>query len=142
MPLVKLDIPAGIYNHGNDLDSKGRWRDSSLIRWNNNAPQPVGGFAEFANIEQLLAHGTLQNATGWTSSNVTHDTTNGQVTFTAGSAGSFLQDISTDLEVSKVYVIEITVSALTAGSITPTVAGTTGLRWTGRHTLRRDHITV
>lgn len=136
MPLVKLDIPAGIYNHGNDLDSKGRWRDSSLVRWNNNAPQPVGGFAEFANIEQLLAHGSLENSTGWTASNVTHDTTNGQVTFTAGSAGSFLQDISTDLEVSKVYVIEITVSALTAGSITPTVAGTTGSAITaaGTHT--------
>lgn len=48
MPLVKLDIPAGIYSHGTPLDSKGRWIDANLVRWTNNAPQPVGGWIAYA----------------------------------------------------------------------------------------------
>ena len=66
MPLVKLDIPAGIYNHGNELDSKGRWLDSSLVRWTNNAAQPVGGWTHFADLENLVTNGDFKSSTGWT----------------------------------------------------------------------------
>lgn len=44
MPYVSVDLPAGIFNHGTDLDSTGRWRDANLIRWQNNSVRPIGGW--------------------------------------------------------------------------------------------------
>ena len=44
MALVSLEIPAGVYRHGTDLESKNRWRDVSLVRWENNALRPIGGW--------------------------------------------------------------------------------------------------
>jgi hypothetical protein len=44
MPLVKLEIPSGIYRNGTDLQSSGRWRDSNLIRWIDNTMRPMGGW--------------------------------------------------------------------------------------------------
>ena len=38
MALIKLDLPAGIYRNGTDLQSSGRWRDSNLVRWHDNTP--------------------------------------------------------------------------------------------------------
>jgi hypothetical protein len=45
MPLVEIDIPAGIFNHGTDLDSSGRWRDANFIRWQNGSVRPIGGWS-------------------------------------------------------------------------------------------------
>jgi hypothetical protein len=45
MPLVPLDIPAGVARGGTDLQSAGRWRDASLVRWADGTMQPVGGWA-------------------------------------------------------------------------------------------------
>jgi len=132
MPLVKLDIPAGVYSHGVDLDSKGRWLDSSLVRWTNNAPQPVGGWVEFSNIEDMLEYGNLEDATPWTSTNVTHTPADGEVTFNTDSVttGSFYQDIGSDLEVSTAYIIEIVVAdpdgGTFSGTVTPEIGGSTG----------------
>jgi len=44
MAYVSVDIPAGIFKHGTDLDSVGRWRDANLIRWQNGSVRPVGGW--------------------------------------------------------------------------------------------------
>lgn len=44
MALIDLNIPAGIYRNGTDLQSMGRWRDSNLIRWNDGVMRPVGGW--------------------------------------------------------------------------------------------------
>jgi hypothetical protein len=33
MPLVPLDIPAGVYRNGTEYESKGRWFDTNLVRW-------------------------------------------------------------------------------------------------------------
>ena len=44
MAYVSIDLPAGIFNHGTELDSTGRWRDANLIRWENNSIRPVGGW--------------------------------------------------------------------------------------------------
>ena len=128
MPLVKLDIPAGVYSHGVDLDSKGRWLDSSLVRWTNNAPQPVGGWAEFSNIEDLLEYGNLEDATPWTVTNGTLDTTSGVVSFDADgiSQHSIYQDISAILEPDTEYIIEITIDSFTNGVIYPVVGGSFG----------------
>ena len=44
MAYVKLDIPAGVVNHGTDSEASGRWRDTNLVRWENGSMRPVGGW--------------------------------------------------------------------------------------------------
>ena len=44
MALIDLNIPAGVYRNGTDLQSMGRWRDASLIRWHDGVMRPVGGW--------------------------------------------------------------------------------------------------
>jgi len=44
MPFIPLDIPAGVYRNGTDYQSKGRWRDTNLVRWVDNSMRPVGGW--------------------------------------------------------------------------------------------------
>ena len=44
MALIDLNIPAGVYRNGTDLQSMGRWRDASLVRWNDGVMRPVGGW--------------------------------------------------------------------------------------------------
>jgi len=46
MPYVTLEIPAGIYRNGTDLQSYNRWRDADLVRWVDNAVRPVGGWTQ------------------------------------------------------------------------------------------------
>tara|TARA_R100000951_G_scaffold91029_2_gene79346 strand:- start:63 stop:1547 length:1485 start_codon:yes stop_codon:yes gene_type:complete len=46
MPLIPLDIPAGFYRIGTDLDASGRWRDGSLVRWRDGSLRPVGGWQQ------------------------------------------------------------------------------------------------
>lgn len=44
MPIIRMDIPPGVYSHGAPLDSKGRWISANFVRWTNGSPQPVGGW--------------------------------------------------------------------------------------------------
>lgn len=46
MPLIPLDIPAGFYRNGTDLEQSNRWRDGSLVRWRDNSLRPIGGWLE------------------------------------------------------------------------------------------------
>jgi len=46
MTLIPLDIPAGFYRNGTDLEQAGRWRDGSLVRWRDNSLRPIGGWRE------------------------------------------------------------------------------------------------
>ncbi len=46
MALIPLDIPAGFYRNGTDLEQAGRWRDGSLVRWRDNSLRPIGGWRE------------------------------------------------------------------------------------------------
>jgi len=46
MPLIPLDIPAGFYRNGTDLEQSGRWRDGSLVRWRDGSLRPIGGWEE------------------------------------------------------------------------------------------------
>ena len=43
--LIPLDIPAGFYRNGTDLEGSNRWRDGSLVRWMDGSLRPVGGWA-------------------------------------------------------------------------------------------------
>lgn len=45
MPLLPLDIPAGFYRNGTDIEQSGRWRDGSLVRWLDGSLRPVGGWS-------------------------------------------------------------------------------------------------
>ena len=44
MTLIPLNIPAGVYRNGTDLQSEGRWRDANLVRWHDGVMRPVGGW--------------------------------------------------------------------------------------------------
>lgn len=44
MALIYLNIPAGVYRNGTDLQSMGRWRDANLVRWIDGTMRPVGGW--------------------------------------------------------------------------------------------------
>ena len=46
MTLIPLDIPAGFYRNGTDLEQAGRWRDGSLVRWRDGSLRPVKGWLE------------------------------------------------------------------------------------------------
>ncbi len=44
MPYISIALPAGIRNHGTDLESTGRWIDGSLVRWDAGSLRPVNGW--------------------------------------------------------------------------------------------------
>jgi hypothetical protein len=44
MALFPLQIPAGVYGTGTELDAQGRWLDANLVRWTNGSLRPVGGW--------------------------------------------------------------------------------------------------
>lgn len=46
MTYIPLDIPAGFYRNGTDLEQSGRWRDGSLVRWRDGSLRPIGGWQE------------------------------------------------------------------------------------------------
>jgi len=50
MGLVSVQIPAGVYRHGTDYDSKDRWIDANLVRWENNALRPIGGWVQRTSV--------------------------------------------------------------------------------------------
>jgi len=77
MPLVPLDIPAGVVRHGTDSESAGRWRDANFVRWRNGSLRPIGGWAQRENRAvtnnvqtttvgvTLGANKTARSATSW-----------------------------------------------------------------------------
>lgn len=44
MPLLPIKIPPGVFRNGTPYAAKGRWYDSNLIRWHDNAARPIGGW--------------------------------------------------------------------------------------------------
>jgi len=51
MALVPLQLPAGQYRNGTDLQAQGRWRDGSLVRWHEGAMMPVGGWRQRGSVD-------------------------------------------------------------------------------------------
>ena len=46
MRYVPLEIPSGVYHNGTEYQSRGRWYDASLVRWENNEMKPIGGWQQ------------------------------------------------------------------------------------------------
>jgi hypothetical protein len=59
MPLVPLQLPPGVYRNGTDLQSAGRWRDASLVRWTDGTMQPVGGWLTRVTVTDQPLRGAL-----------------------------------------------------------------------------------
>ena len=41
--LVPIKLPPGMFRNGTEYESKGRWYDGSLVRWENGRLKPIGG---------------------------------------------------------------------------------------------------
>lgn len=61
MSLIPLQIPPGVYRNGTELQSAGRWRDASLVRWTSGTMQPVGGWL----TRVTLTTQPLRGITAW-----------------------------------------------------------------------------
>ena len=60
MALIDLNIPAGVYRNGTDLQSQGRWRDANLVRWHDGVMRPVGGWrTKFSTATNAKIRGML-----------------------------------------------------------------------------------
>jgi len=62
MPLVPLDIPAGVYRNGTEYESKGRWFDTNLVRWREGRLEPVGGWLKF---DETALDGAARGILSW-----------------------------------------------------------------------------
>ncbi len=47
--LLPINLPPGVYKNGTDYQAKGRWFDSSLVRWYEGTIRPVGGWRKKSN---------------------------------------------------------------------------------------------
>ena len=47
MALVPITPPAGIVTNGTEYSNTGRWVDGNLVRFENGAMQPIGGWNRF-----------------------------------------------------------------------------------------------
>jgi hypothetical protein len=73
MPLVPIDLRPGVFKNGTAYGGRGRWADSNLVRWKDNAIRPVGGWQRRAtntgaDIAPLFADATIEaprNVIGW-----------------------------------------------------------------------------
>ena len=66
MTFIPLDIPAGFYRNGTDLEQSGRWRDGSLVRWRDNSLRPVKGWQT---RKASLATNILRGSHAWEANN-------------------------------------------------------------------------
>lgn len=64
MPLVPLEIPAGVYRNGTEYESKGRWFDTNLVRWREGRLEPVGGWTKFDSSASALS-GVARGIHAW-----------------------------------------------------------------------------
>jgi len=46
MPYLPIKIAPGFYRNGTDVDAAGRWRDGSLVRWEDGSLRPIGGWRQ------------------------------------------------------------------------------------------------
>ena len=92
MALVALELPAGIYNHGTELDASGRWIDGNFIRWQNGSVRPIGGWT----LRKATATATApRGMVAWVDhSAVTHIAVGTHNKLYALNQGSAVQDIT------------------------------------------------
>lgn len=100
MTLTPLTIPAGVFRNGTDLQSSGRWRDVSLVRWSDGVMQPVGGWS----LRATLTSDPIRGAHTW------QDLTGDRWIATGSASGLFVAPASGT-------PIEITPSGYSAGTV-------------------------
>jgi hypothetical protein len=61
MPLVPLNIPAGVYRNGTEYQASNRWYDANLVRWIEGTMRPVGGW----NVRNTVGTTPPRAAIGW-----------------------------------------------------------------------------
>ena len=93
MPLVPLDIPAGVYRNGTEYEAKGRWFDTNLVRWREGRLEPVGGWAQFESEADALT-GTARGIHTWRDNSETRNLAIGTETNLYVSQGGSFYDIS------------------------------------------------
>jgi len=64
--LVTFEPPPGLFRNGTELQSAGRWRDASLVRWHEGTIRPIGGWQAF---DDETTAGTVRAMHAWRSSN-------------------------------------------------------------------------
>ena len=101
MPLITLDIPPGIVRNGTDLESAGRWRDASLIRWRNNSLRPIGGWDT---RKAAAASQPPRGAVTWLDNS-------GDIHYAFGTADNLYTSLNSST------IIDITPSGLTSGNV-------------------------
>ena len=47
MSYFPLTIPPGVFRNGTEYQSRGRWYDASMVRWENGEMKPIGGWQQF-----------------------------------------------------------------------------------------------
>ncbi len=60
--LLPINLPPGVYKNGTDYQAKGRWFDSSLVRWYEGTIRPVGGWRKKSNS---AANGSCRGVIAW-----------------------------------------------------------------------------
>lgn len=58
---IALRIPPGISRPGTKYDSKGRWYDASLVRWNERAMGPVGGWVPAERADDVAVSAAISD---------------------------------------------------------------------------------
>ena len=97
MPLVPLDIPAGVYRNGTEYEAKGRWFDTNLVRWREGNLEPVGGWIQFDSSASALS-GKARGIHAWRDNNETRNLAVGTHTnLYVSQASSFSNITPTDL---------------------------------------------
>ena len=93
MPLVPLDIPAGVYRNGTEYESKGRWFDTNLVRWHEGRLQPIGGWEQF-DSQNITVSGKARAILTWRSNNAGRYIAVGTNSNLYASQGGVLADIT------------------------------------------------
>ena len=93
MPLVPLDIPAGVYRNGTEYESKGRWYDTNLVRWREGRLEPVGGWEQFDDTLSAV-DGKARSIITWRGNDSGRYMAIGTNTKLYGSQGGQLYDIT------------------------------------------------
>ena len=101
MPLIDLDIPAGVYRKGTDMQAQGRWRDASLVRWHDGVMRPVKGWRQRSDD---AANAEVRGLINW------EDNTGNK--FIAGGTYNKLYAWQPNTD-----IVDITPSGLTAGRV-------------------------
>ena len=93
MPLVPLDIPAGVYRNGTEYESKGRWYDTNLVRWREGRLEPVGGWEKFDSTQSAF-DGKARGILSWRGNDSGRYMAVGTNTKLYGSQGGQMYDIT------------------------------------------------